>query len=98
MAAINMSAKSKALAFKLRSWKSIAPQVNDTKTLERRIIETTEIIASASERAKRYATSAADKKSEIRGIAHDQWNGSALPCLRTLKKVNMIIVILISTA
>ena len=43
----------------------MAPQVNDTRTLERRIIETTEIIASASESAKRYATSAAERKSEI---------------------------------
>ena len=95
---MKIRAKSKALAFKLRSWKSSAPQVNETRTLERRIIDTTEIIASASESAKRYATSAADKKSEIRGIAHDQWNGSELPCFFTLKMVNMAIVIVISIA
>ena len=98
MAPMKIRAKSKALAFKLRSWKSKAPQTNDTRTLERRIIETTEIIAPASESAKRYATSAADRKSEIKGIAQDQWNGSALPCFFTLKMVKMVIVILINTA
>ena len=50
---MKISKRSKAFAFRLRSWKSNAPQLKDTNTLERRIIETTDIIASGSESAKR---------------------------------------------
>ena len=95
---MKISKRSKAFAFRLRSWKSNAPQLKDTNTLERRIIETTDIIASGSDSAKRYATSAAERKSEIRGIAHDQWKVSLLPCFFTLKMVKIAIVMLISTA
>ena len=48
---IMISARSRALARRFRSRKSRAPQANDTTTDPRRIIETTEIMASASLRA-----------------------------------------------
>ena len=50
---MKISKRSIAFDFRLRSWKSNAPQLKDTNTLERRIIETTEIIASGSDSAKR---------------------------------------------
>ena len=74
--------KSKSIAFERRffSLKSIAPQANDTTTEPRRIIDTTDIIASPSDSATKYAKSAAERNNEIRGIAHDQWNGVRLGC------------------
>ena len=74
----SISAKSRALALRLRSPKSSAPQPNDTTTEERLIIATTAIIAEASPKACRYAISPAVSSIEIIGIAHDQWNGCSL--------------------
>lgn len=69
---IRISTRSIAFERRFFSRKSIAPQTNDTTTDERRIIETTDIIASSRLSAVRYAKSAAESKIDIIGIAHDQ--------------------------
>jgi hypothetical protein len=86
--------KTKSIAFERRffSLKSIAPQANDTTTEPRRIIDTTDIIASPSDSATKYARSAAERKSEMRGMAHDQWNGVWLGCSKWMSVTAIAII------
>jgi hypothetical protein len=69
---MRISIKSRAFERRFFSLKSIAPQINETTTDERRIIDTTDIIASLWLSAVRYARSAAESRIDIIGIAHDK--------------------------
>ena len=69
-----MKSRSMAFARRFFSCRSSAPQLNDTTTEPRRIIETTDIIDSLSDKETKYARSAAESRIEIIGMAHDQRN------------------------
>ena len=69
-----MKSRSMAFARRFFSRRSSAPQLNDTTTEPRRIIETTDIIDSLSDSEMKYARSAAESSIEIIGMAHDQRN------------------------
>ena len=85
--------KSSAFAFKFFSRNSTAPQANDTTTEPRRIIDTTDIIASLSDKATKYAKSAAESSSEIIGIAHDQRHFNASRPLHNAMTATVIAII-----
>ena len=70
--------RSKAFARRFRSLKMIAAQRKEMITELRRTRDTTEIIESGSLNEEKYAKSAMQMKSDMRGIAQRHWNGVVL--------------------
>ena len=72
---ISMRTRSKALDLRFFSLKTIAPNRKLTITLLRRIIDTTDIMASGSDKAHMYTKSAAQRKMLMHGIVQLQRKG-----------------------
>ena len=74
---MSINAISIAFARRFFSWKRKTPQINDTTTELRRIIEMMDSKESSLLSAMKYAKSAAESSMDIIGIAHVHFMGEA---------------------